>query len=377
MPIWGLGSVLIAIFALVIAIQPRTWELLVWLYRKFCAWNNTDSTQCQKLRWSDIRNDLHRHWPGPPSPCLHCSQSPWQHFSVRSCWKRTVLPVFNNLHSKRSPVKKPESLPLAVSFLQTEPRVVLAYLIATVRCNDFDPASYLQVQEQEDHIICHLKGPDRILDLTKIELDRILDGWPPFYREHFKSPEGHPLESPMVRYEQMKRPGWIMAVGLGLIQPADICRNLQSFDLPLTRVQNILKETFLQVWPNDADVLTTMDRISAMQEKGSVKYPSGFERASIASRDTIQYPENIPWLSKEQCEVAMQVFSSMSVSIDQKTILEVNLKGILFRLCLGFAAVLDYSSVLNGKRQLIIPELLKVERPIYLRDCYTADELHH
>ncbi|MCJ1472236.1 hypothetical protein MMC13_000883 [Lambiella insularis] len=375
MAAWDLASVIVAIIALVVAINPQIWVLCTRLYRKFLTWKDPDKGTCQQLYWDDIRNNLHNHfWPGGQGPCRQCTSALWRHANVKLCSQKTLMLVFNNLNSRKGPIKKPEQLPLAVSFVQTEPRVLLAYLIATVRCNNFELSSYLQIQKQDNLIVCHLELPNRILDLTKNEIERMLDGWPPFYREFFTSPEGHALRSPMTRYEHLKRPGWIMAVGMGLIQPADICLDPAPFKLPCDRVGTILRETFLVAWPNDADVLNAINSVHEIQDKGSTRYPSGYERETITSPYTVQYPSTTVHLSQEQCEVAMQVLNTMSISGSQKPVMEPNLKEILRRLLFGFAAVLDYSTR-SCKRELIIPEPLRGEKVIYVRDCYVDGDI--
>lgn len=292
--------------------------------------------------------------------------------NVKSCWEKTATLVFNNLNTKRLPYRKPEQLPLGVSFLRTEARVILAFLLITVRCNNFNISEYVEIRKQGNFVICHLKQPNRILHLTKDEIDRMLEGWPPFYRSSFESPEGYILQSPITSYEHLKRPGWIVAIGIGRLQPADICTNPDVFKIASNRVEETLKGAFLDAWPGDPTIIKAIDTMQAMQEKGSAAYPSGYERQPVSSTNTIKYPSEVLHLTKEQCIAAMQVFHNMGINEDQKRILEPSLREVLLRVCVGLAAVLDYTDC--HERKLVVPELLQGDKIVYLRDCYVDEE---
>ena len=370
---WDLANSVVALVAVLIALNPLFSKIASALYRKFMTWRFPDRATCRQLLWDDVQDNLHSHSEiGSQTFCDVCSSFMWQHENVRLCWEKTAALVFNNLRTRRYPRKKPDQLPLGSSFLRTEARIVLAYLIVTVRCKSFNIIHYLDCRRQGDLTICHLKQPDRVLNLTKEEIDRILEGWPPFYRKTFVSPEGHRLASPLTRHELLKRPGWIVAVGLGRIQPADICVDVDIFKLPCDRVETTLSDVFFGAWPGDPDIMKAIELVRAIKEKGSVAYPEGYEKRALADPCTIRYPENLSTLTEEQCVVTMQIFNSMRIDNDQKRILEPALQEVLSRVCIGFAAVDDYSDS-SKHRILVVPPLLQGEQVVYLRDCWTDE----
>ncbi len=371
---WELGSTVVALIAVLIAINPLLAKCLSALYGKYTVWRFPDRAMCKQLLWADIQNHVHNHIGNRSQIfCDRCLLSVWQHENVRLCWEKTAAFVFNNLKTRTHYRKKPFQLPLGSSFLRTEARVVLAYLIVTVRCSNFKIEQYLDCRRLGDLAICHLRHPNRVMTLKKEEIDRILEGWPPFYRKSFISSEGHALEYPLTRYELCRRPGWIVAVGLGCIQPTDICVDSGIFQLPCDRVKTMLSDVFLKVWPGDLDIKEAIEMIGAIKKTGSMAYPEGFEDAGSAEPYTISYPKTLPHLTKEECLVTMQVFNDMRIDDGQKRILEPALRKVLSRVCIGFAAVTSYRGTIN-KRLLVVPDLLRGENKIvYLRDCWTEE----
>jgi hypothetical protein len=73
---------------------------------------------------------------------------------------------------------------------------VLAYFVSTARVNRFadellgSRLDYVELREEKGLVLAHVGRAQRVLDLTKDEVDKILDGWPPFYRKTFMSIEG-------------------------------------------------------------------------------------------------------------------------------------------------------------------------------------------
>ena len=64
--------------------------------------------------------------------------------------------------------------------------------------------------------VAHIRGRfrDEGQTLTKHELARILEGYPLWYREKFKTREGMEVQFPITTVQDIPRAGWILAVGL-------------------------------------------------------------------------------------------------------------------------------------------------------------------
>jgi hypothetical protein len=303
------------------------------------------------------------------------------------CWRNTICLVFNGAWTsitRTSRCEKPFELDLKTPYLKTSARVVLAYFFCTVQCDNFREEmlgcsfEYVNKKHGSDRTICHLGHPDRILSLTKEEMSRILEGWPPFYRKTFESAEGHRLDSPLTTYYHARRPGWIVAIGLGRVQPTGVYVDAQGsgrpsvFCLAIERVERVLKTQFEPKWPYDPNVKATVEEIRHMIEYGP---PDGYESHNMAHRgvyETVGYPNQVPYLTEEQCKVVLRVFNDMDMNQEQKEKLEPNLKAVLSRVSLGVAIALCYYK--SHRRQVVIPHFLQGDKVVYLRDCAAEDK---
>jgi hypothetical protein len=291
--------------------------------------------------------------------------------------------VFNNTWDKGQRngekwAKKPECLPLDKSFVLTEAKVLLAYFLLTARLNYFIPevlgsrTDYLDIQEEKGVLLAHLGPAQRVLDLTKDEVDKILDGWPPFYRECFLSWEGHLLRSPLKSFDQTRRPAWIVAIGLGGVEPADayIQRPGQPlFSYALDRLRKVLLDVFEREWKDVPAVHNTRFEIENMRNEGATRSHNPWKAHGSS---TLVYREQPPVqaITQEQCEALLRVFSDMEITQEDKTILDVVLEACMARVSLAVYTVLKYGPI--GK-EMQIPSVLQGNKAIYLRDCTTTD----
>jgi hypothetical protein len=270
--------------------------------------------------------------------------------------------------------KKPAGLPLDKHFVLTEAKVILAYFLLTARLNWFidevlgSRLDYLELSEENGVVLAHLGPAHRVLDLTKDEVDKILDGWPPFYRETFTSLEGHVLMSPLKTFDQVRRPAWIVAIGLGQVQPADVYIQRPGkslFFYAMDRVLKVLHDQFKTEWGGNVAVDKTIEDIRDMRTKGA---SASNNRWKAHGSSTLSYEQNPPLsaLAQKQCEALMRVFNDINITREDKAIIDMSLEACLARVSLGVYIVLKYEP---AGRQIPIPPLLQGDKLIYLRDC--------
>jgi hypothetical protein len=383
-----LGSLIVAILVLGFTFNPQVIKLFSWIHRLIRSWINPSSTRCEQLLWRDVQpGDLHTHsGSGGGTKCTRCTLAA-AHTESDRCWATTLALTFNNAWDNKARKKwsrKPTSLPLNQDFIRTEAKVILAYFLTTARINMYSEEllgsrlDYVDIQQDHGHIIAHLGRAQRILQLTKQDIERILDGWPPFYREQFQTIEGHTLSHPLTSFDHIRRPAWIVAIGLGTVQPTDVyvdsmkdgARSL--FTVPLSRIKTVLENVFAQEWKGHAEVAAALGEWENMMTHG----PSGGDISYTWKTDeamTVTYPEagSVQALSVEQCEALMRVFDQMKITQGDKAIIDAVLGACLKRVILGMQIALRYTST---NRVLKVPPLLHGDKVIYLRGCKYGDE---
>ncbi|KAK5947938.1 hypothetical protein OHC33_011043 [Knufia fluminis] len=212
-----------------------------------------------------------------------------------------------------------------------------------------------------------------MIDLTKEEVERIFAGWPPFYRKTFSSHEGHVLESPLTIFDHVRRPGWIVAIGLGRVQPSDVFvdntrdKSHSLFGFAIRRVVRVLEVHFENEWRGNTELSEARASIETMMSHGQ-SAENVLGGSELADSDTVSYPKlkDISDLTKTQCEALMRVFNNMVISADDKAIIDPVLGICMHRVIIGVAVALKYSS---AERILRIPPILRGDKVVYLRSC--------
>ena len=117
--------------------------------------------------------------------------------------------------------KKPHQLALNDEYIQTDIQTLKAFLLLTTdvcrTCETVDAVTLLEIQRSRGLITIHLptSGPmPTNRQLTKFEIDRIIEGYPPFYREHFTTTGGIILPFPTTHMDHMQRGAWVLSVGM-------------------------------------------------------------------------------------------------------------------------------------------------------------------
>jgi hypothetical protein len=142
----------------------------------------------------------------------------------RCCWDGVFSLLFN-VRMNKIWIPKPASFPLNRQYLCTDREAMLAFIFCTckkwgiraiaVRPLNFDfggTTIKLRRCPITQEVIAHVTGSLEY-NLTKAEVQCLIDGYPPFYREMINCGR-HIIPSPIRDDRDMYRGGWIISVGL-------------------------------------------------------------------------------------------------------------------------------------------------------------------
>lgn len=304
-----------------------------------------------------------------------------------SCWKTTLAWVFSSASissSRRTRnTRKPDELAFNKHFLCTDVDTILAFILCTVgeqRCLSWDSESLrfgdtiVTLREHRGVLVAHLRGNinSKCVDLTKHEIQMMLLGYPPYYRENVTVSHGPCLPHPIRDARDIKRAGWIIAAGLSAIPPLALYIRPPTdnhtlytgapFKDALIRVRDVLQDVILKKFPNDQSVLNVIGAIEYMVANGTA---SGVENHGGGVHGGA-----LNQLNGEQCYFAMKIFNDFEpLTADQEIRLRPVLAPVLNAAFLGALRVIEY--VKDTGMQLILPPLFLEHRhkPVYLMGC--------
>ncbi|CAM6113851.1 unnamed protein product [Calypogeia fissa] len=223
-------------------------------------------------------------------------------------------------------VRKPKVLPLNRSYVCTDARTILAFIMCTVDGKPWwtsggiragapwNPAdlhfnnTHVQIKELEDGtVVAHLQGSLIAKNgLTKGDIEGLLAGYPPWYRELVRLQNGGSVPHPIVMLDDINRAGWIVAIGLSFARPvAGVPYDGNLKYEPIRRTHDIINMRLRPAFPNDINVLSAADAVgylaSELTDTGVDKFLRGdFER---------YWRQEIPFLSESEAAFAMKVFN--------------------------------------------------------------------
>jgi hypothetical protein len=292
------------------------------------------STICRSLIWSEVPEGyLHQCEHQPIWAPRICEQRPPAD-SSEACWESVIGKSLNVGWKERGTVKKPASLSRDVKYLRTDMKTIMAFVIrnnggdcsrmmngafpdweAAIRSGNFEInlSRGLAIKfERVDHVLtahisggspgCPERGPGPLTTsprststaLTKSEMDTILNGYPPFYREDMRSAtDGLPLENPLRSLKDKSRGGWVVATELANLEPVgfyveDTGHLANRHDQPMwkamRRVQNILAEDIGPHFPEDTELEAAIKVIKRMIDSGTGSDANRFMTSAVGKR---------------------------------------------------------------------------------------------
>ncbi|KAI1406726.1 hypothetical protein F4819DRAFT_5782 [Hypoxylon fuscum] len=372
-----------------------------------------------KTFYKSLQNRSRRHvrlqWQDIPEGRLHeCSSlGPWYHSCVHSsgphqqekeCWKSTTSlgTCFNRAWeiSTRKPryVKSiPETLPVGSQFVCTDARTVLAFVLCTVgekKTSDWHPKSlsFKNTRVECETLngnttVVHIRGSfqsGRCQMLTKTEVEHMLSGYPPWYKEKFKTSAGIELEFPIESERDVPRAGWVIAVGLMDLsvdnqKPSVLYRcpdepdepgfrqNGRIFRQAVIRCRDHIRDHIAPHFPSNKDVEDAMKGLNWLIEQYT---GSGMPEGDLGRKPGYS-SRTLPRLRVSDCKFICDNFNKYGELDDRaKARLEPILFPAMSAALHGAYEVVQYLKD-TGMELKIPPELLRLDREVWLRDCVT------
>lgn len=422
---WGMAAVIVAIAIIPLMISSTAVDFIQTIFRHLRGLMWPKTTQCESILWSDMPSDddgIHDCGVAPAS-CLHRNNR-GNHILAPECWNSTIAIMFNRAWNSpgrraRKPFKKPLQLDSDKTYLRTDPKTVLAFFAYATSKFDSPPSSSQSLVAYGDSSVCgfifqdaelkleefpdgkggkpvlvaHLKGclaeHKAPIKLTKNELQKMIEGYPPLYRETFQvRPSARPKPYPIKELRDAQvRGAWIIAAGIaGSIDMAmpiyfdplpagshnelDPCNGLGKPNNPITRVIQTLKliqTAFSSASTNDKkNIQVVIDAITNMHgtrtESNVYSFIVGTDLHSAVSIT----------LSGQQCDFVLELFKAnvtgkSVLSVTEKIQLEPILLQVLHVALWGTIRVVRFYK--DNENRCKIPDFLKKHDVVYLRGC--------
>lgn len=319
---WDIAAVVVALMAMCVTVSPTVVSFLEKAFRGLNCLIWPAQGRCLRFVWSDVQDGL-LHLCDPRG-CSHVKDRSIQVHNTKNCWDQTLGRIFNRTwyfinsdsNIAKYITKKPPKLALNEEYIQTDVQTLKAILLLTTdvcrTCETVDAVTLLEIQRSRGLVTVHLpsSGPMPINpQLTKFEIDRMIEGYPPFYREHFTTPGGITLPFPTKHSDHIQRGAWILSVGMTTTSGPPPC---------LYNMQRISHEKSDIYW-RGTHVLTAFNMIgrSLVQLESYERSQGGHPRLNptnyawcedaLACFHMIMTPEysSQPWaLKKEQIELS-------------------------------------------------------------------------
>ncbi|KLU81172.1 hypothetical protein MAPG_00267 [Magnaporthiopsis poae ATCC 64411] len=223
---WDMAAVFAA---LAIFGAPIAWKIVSQLARNI----QKERQLVPQFKWDDVPpgrlHDCNRN--SPYVQALTCSHS-HPHSRMVKCWESdsslaTSLSRAWDLAMRRQRYldKVPGAVPAAAAFVCTDVRTIPAHVLCTAphdKSLGWSPrhlrfgTTRVTCESLGPLLFCHIQGQfqARRKDLTKNEVESMLGGYPPWYRDTFTTRAKASLAFPIRSENDISRGGWIVAVGL-------------------------------------------------------------------------------------------------------------------------------------------------------------------
>jgi hypothetical protein len=231
-------------------------------------------------------------------------------------------------------------------------------------------------QTGEKVVLAHIRGMMRE-NLTKGDVEGILSGYPPWYREDVLLPNGVRLRSPIRSYSDVMRSGWVVALGMSKQEPLEAAPCPESLSKkPIHRLRDILADKILPAIPNEPNITTVLTAVRTMINDLSDSGIFIYLRDSHGR--TTEWKEEIPKLSKADAEFVLNIFNSppnIPLSLNEVTKLEPILLPLLHAAFTGAHTVVKALKNVMGIGDHSVHEtnwhelLRDSKREVYLEDC--------
>ena len=230
---WDIFAALVAIIGLPLMVNPATTQLLSALVGVLMRWMWPKNALCEVLEWKDVPEGfLHN---CPTGSLCNCGPFSFEHeepsATDEDCFKETIGFIFERAWvspSRRQKIaRKPRALEFRRQYIRTDRMTLRAYTLLCQPVAEYENGCpVISFKPVNEVLTAHLDagGDDGIMvgmvpALTKHEVECIILGYPPFYREYITLSDGSKVKSPITSKEDCIRGGWIVGVGLAYPNP--------------------------------------------------------------------------------------------------------------------------------------------------------------
>ena len=373
---WDMAAVIIAIIAAVLSTSPLAITFVSALFLNIIRFIFPSSAQCERLRWMDIPE-------GPLHECtLNCPHATGPN----------PISEFFFLIKHGTAVRKPKQLDWRASYICTDTTVLKALLLLlNQRHSDSDslPKLTLSWHPIGRHLTASFKmnnvppewKVDALVSVSKSELSRILQGYPPWYRTTLYLANGTEVPHPIRSVADLTRGGWIAAIGLSRTMPLmSHCMAVEPLDgktgkQKLVHVASALDRilyrlgSLMTTFPEHMALIQEAQKLIRLVARetyltNTVRMNTSLVYGCFAASsfvrtfgdDWFDYRQKekrkfVKELSKEQCLVIMGVFAKHG------KLMEVEVEGLRGCLLPALRAVLVggwevYDYVMSGRREV-------------------------
>ncbi|CAM6113849.1 unnamed protein product [Calypogeia fissa] len=396
---WGMiGGVaaVVSAAAIPLVLPPAFYKRLYSIYRWFISRLPIISSKglCPLLVWDDI---------APQGYVHECHQNPCRMVLVTSthgahnpqskCWLSTLGVVFTQAWMsparQHKTVRKPEVLPLNRNYVCTDARTIQGFILCSVKkvpywAQDssmyslgtawspenlrFDDTFVETKQLADGTVVVHLEGSLQ-LNLTKGDIEGLLVGYPPWYRESVCMPHGPIVPHPIKSVHDINRAGWVVAVGLSDAEPLPGVPWDGELRLkPIRRTYDVIEGRLRPRFPNDVNVRCAAEAVKYLASRGT---QSGVE-SCLGGDFYTQRSDTIQKLSDPEATFAMKLFNeppNIALTAEDVAELEPILLPVVDAAFRGAYKIVALLKNLGGKN-FHWPELLKdPRRRIFVEDC--------
>jgi hypothetical protein len=234
-PNWNLAQVLLGALAVVatIAVAPPMINFLAATIKSLALGLRRILRPyefvCERLEWIDVPEGLIHACTIPKENCQH-ADPPLQHKDRN---QEPIVFLFFKWPKRGNFVRKPKDLDLGTRYIRTDPIVLKAicFLFSRLAESKYHESGARIVIEDVGSTTTGYITPGPLerelyfisnrIELTKKELEHILDGYPPWYSESLILANGNSIPHPIKSMEDVARGGWIIAVGLSPTLPTE------------------------------------------------------------------------------------------------------------------------------------------------------------
>ena len=394
--VWQMIGVLVTVCTLPLLVSSSSKNFVFTAYIRIRGAIRPYDVCCKSLRWSDIPS-------GRIHICDNCTCTISRgHDRQKSCWEGTISGTFNVAAKNINWVNRPPSLAadFDTSFIRIDVRTLVAYLLCCApekSSLEWRPR-YLLYEDQtldasghEGTLVAHISDfiQQHALTRTKNELEKVISGYPPFFRDFVALDHGPVLRFPIRDQRDIPRGGWVIMVGMmdtnrykplplytvpqhgnfgldGFVDGTHIARTIgKPFRMAVARVEEVV-QLIGEYFPEDESLKMVLEALQYMLRTGT---GSGVECylpwAFCYGSGPIQ-----TGFDANTCRYIMGLFNELKplqeTDVNRlKPILDLVLQ-TAFR---GSYKIIQYLK--DTGMRLDLPDILRTrwDRSVYLRDC--------